>query len=1581
MVDPNEHVIEYLDEYLHEFLTAADAANVDQHMERCLVCQTALEEARKRFDAIQTVPHSEASEELISKTIQNATAKVERVERNWRRLRNTVTYVTVASIFVIAAFNVHFYRMAPTPFDVRVLGQSELLAGSAAAMRVGVFDNRNGEGVENVPIELTLADRKSGEPVALTSFSTSQDGTASGQFNLPDWEPGRYELLVSARPDGKTETLPEFVKLKRSWKLMLSTDKPIYQPGQTINLRSLALRRPDLKPLVGNEVVFTITDPKGNVIFKQRDVTSKFGITSADCPLATEIIEGVYEIACQLGDSTSKQTVEVSRYVLPKFKVTIGVDKSFYQTGEMVRGQIQADYFFGKPVVGGDVDIFVRSADVSNRQLFRDATKTDGDGNATFEFKLPDSMVGLEQYDGDAQFELFATLNDSAGQTYSTKSSRIVTNQPIKLTIIPEAGSFVKGIANRVYVYASYADGRPATVRLVVSGIQQELETNMLGVADFDVTPENDNVSLTVKATDDDGLIGRTSQQFQCGTGRSNFVIRSNKAVFDGGDTMTLTVHGGGVEPVFIDLVKNEQTILSDMLDVTGGNGQKEIDLPAELFGSLQLVAYRFGADGLAVRKSRSIFVRQASELSVGANLDHKEYRPGEKATIQFTVTDGQGNPAPSALGVSIVDEAVFSVMNQSAGMERVFFLLENELLQPVYDIYDDWTPFAELPLAENEREDFEQALFARTAQSQSVGSQETMRFNDRNSTFTLVSNSFPAKQRLVRQQRGDRLQRTVVAWISLAVSMCCIGLVTFAVYRPKAFIITTGIVFSLSVFGMCLLGAFAFLLIGAKSAGVPVANNFAMPTSVMAEWDVAAASDGMEMPTESAPTTEDAPDPSESPGAGATQPPRVRKWFPETLLWRPELITDDRGIATLEIDPLADSITTWRVSTSAVSAGGHLGAAEHSIRVFQPFFVDINLPVAFTRNDEVKVPLVAYNYLDEPQSVALIVEKADWFDWLEADSDLSELSIDLGPGEVKSVSIPMRLTQVGKHQLRVTATAGEVSDAIERNVVVEPNGRRVEHVASGMLDRPFELDVEIPEDIVPGSTSATLRLHPSSFSQLVEGLDAIFQMPHGCFEQTSSTTYPNILALDYLRETKKNLPAVEAKARQYIHIGYQRLVSFEVSGGGFDWYGNPPGNRTLTAYGLMEFEDMASVHDVDPKLIERTRDWLLSKRVSDGSWVSDHSVSSVGAARSNLTATAYIAWAVFGTGKADNQSKATIDFLLRHPPESIQDPYTISLIAQVLASVEPPTPQLADYFNRLDDLKHTDAEENLVWWTMSSEQSTPFYGQGRPADIETTAMAALAMMKAGKFPATVQGALNWLVRQKDSRGTWHSTQATVLALKALIRGTGSSQGDDQNRRVEIAVDGQSIETAKIPADQSDVMKQVDLSSFLRSGNQTLKISEPTNAGTGYQIVLRYYTEDELPEASDDEPLSIDIQYESQRLTVDDRITATATVVNNMDHIAPMVILDLPIPPGFELERQELDELQGSKLIAKYQITPRKAIIYLRELDQRKKLELRYRLRATMPVRVNVPPAQVYEYYDPDKRGKSQAVILEAIEV
>ncbi|TVS14396.1 MAG: hypothetical protein EA424_19565, partial [Planctomycetaceae bacterium] len=1446
---------------------------------------------------------------------------------------------------------------------------------------------------------------------------------------------GRYELRVVAQPHRTPEALTRTVHLRRDWRLMVSTDKPVYQPGQTIHIRALALQRPDLKPLAGNAVVFTVTDPKGNVIFKQTDATSRFGITSADCPLAREAIEGDYRIQCVVGSTTSEVTVRVEKYVLPKFKVDLTLDKSFYAPGETVRGTVQAEYFFGKPVSDGSVEIEVRAMEVGATTLAAIDTRTDAEGRAQFSFRLPSRMVGREQESGQARFLLAATVTDRAGQQHAVGTSRIVSSEPIQVTVIPEGGTLVQGVPNTVYLITSYADGRPAETRIVAEGVSTELQTSSLGVAELEVTPTSQRFGLTVKATDAEGRTGRRTIQLQCGTASSDFLVRPDKAVYTGGETLVLTALGGGVQPVWIDLLKDGQTMLSSQIEMRDGRGSLELDLPPELFGTLELMAYRFGATGLPVRKTRTLLVQQARQIEIRATMDQDEYRPGVRATIQLSLTDPDGRPVPGALSLQAVDEAVYSVLGQRSNLEQTFFLLEQELLEPVYTIYPGWSPtlFSELPI--DERMQWQQALFSATAagfegaaalptafvsasapKSPGRGGRRDLvepiviierpdatNGTPRSMPFTLAANSFSERAREVAAHRADGLNAVAIAWWWFATGWIVAAAVGLVMFRPKAFLIIVAIVvaaigclISLLLIGVLLL--FILVTVGC-SGGTPDVASQAAPDAAVAS--APATTDDLAMPM----------DPASSDAMAA--PPRVREWFPETLLWRPELITDDNGHATLEVD-LADSITTWRLTSSAVSAEGQLGAAEFPIRVFQPFFVDLNLPVALTRNDRVGVPVVVYNYLDDPQTVTLTLTEADWFEPLD-DSEVATTddtenpenaepvdhstslergpaltrTLELQPGEIRSLHFPLRVLKVGRHSLEITAVAAGVSDAIRREIEVVSDGRRVEELTSGMLgDSPIDILLDVPAEAIDGSARAIVKLYPSSFSQVVEGLDAIFRMPYGCFEQTSSTTYPNVLALQYLRATGKEVPEVEAKARQYIHLGYQRLLSFEIAGGGFDWFGRPPANRTLTAYGLMQFQDMAKVHDVDPQVIQRTRDWLLAQQRTDGSWPSEAGMLNDGLAGSvyrggtpDLAATAYIAWAVFQDQPKNAQAVATLNYLLSHPPESIPGPYLLALTMNAIVAIDPSESRLEAYAAHLDSMKQVSDDGKLTWWEQAAGQRTTFYGAGRAGDIEATALAAMALLKTHQAPATARAALTWLVEQKDARGTWHSTQATVLALRVLLAGATAPLGDDQPRRIDIVLGGESVRELVIPADQAEVLQMVDLSDLLSPGNRyELQLIDHSQAAVGYQVAFHYHVP-ELPseEAPSEQPrLSVDVVYDRQRLEVDQTVSAVATVENLLPEPAPMVILDLPIPGGFSIDASDLQELVGSQLIARYEITPRQAILYLRRLDPGQSLELRYRLRATMPVTVTVPDAEVYEYYDPANRARGGSTQLEA---
>ncbi len=378
MLSHQDHVVDYVDDFLHGVLVPKDAAYVQEHCKDCKVCGPALEEARRRYELTTSVPPLEASDELIEKTISDVDRRAGRRQRTRKYVTHTLFWATAASVLIIAGVQFYFYQLTPTPYDLHLLGNDRFLAGSAASVRVALFDRTDLQGAADVPVEIELIDRQKGQRVTLASFRTGAQGSASPALTIPDWPDGKYLISVRADTPSGDEVLTQQIRLERSSKVMLSTDKPVYQPGQTIRLRSLALRRPDLKPISDQKTEFSITDPAGNVIFRRSEATSRFGIASADCPLATEIIEGAYQIDCRVGDTTSSRTVEVQKYVLPKFKIDIELDKPYYAPGRLVKGDIEARYFFGKPVVDGQATIQAFSSDAGSNELYNTDAKSDG---------------------------------------------------------------------------------------------------------------------------------------------------------------------------------------------------------------------------------------------------------------------------------------------------------------------------------------------------------------------------------------------------------------------------------------------------------------------------------------------------------------------------------------------------------------------------------------------------------------------------------------------------------------------------------------------------------------------------------------------------------------------------------------------------------------------------------------------------------------------------------------------------------------------------------------------------------------------------------------------------------------------------------------------------------------------------------------------------------------------------------------------------------------------------------------------------------------------------------------------------
>ncbi len=1579
------HILEFVDSYLFGVLTPGEEEYVVQHCAKCRICAVALEEARKRVTALESLPAAEPSEELIHKSLKKVEIYEKGVPRR-RRIKVLGIAALVAFLVLPFALQIYFANLSPPPYDLRVMGQAQLVPGTTAALRVQVVEPEKGTGLKDVPVDIDLLDKKTDTTLHLTSFTTDSEGTGQPRFRLPEWSDGDYEIRVTARLGRTIEAVTQAIHLRQipqNWKVMLSSDRPVYQPGQEIHIRALALRRLDLKPLAAQKAIFVIRDPKENIIFKQTGKTSKFGISSADCPLASEIGEGTYTIDCELGDTSSKLPVEVKRYVLPKFKIEVTADQPYYQPGQRVTGKVKAQYFFGKPVAEGTVDLELFGKGNFKERL---RVKIDNQGAAVFEFpSLPPSVMDK---DAVRTIEIHATVSDSAGQKQAKTIALAVADQPLRIEVIPEGGALVRGLPNIIYLMVRTPDGQPTKAKLRVTPGNHELSVGELGVASFELTPEADEVWVTVQAEDGQGRTSRREVQLTCRAVSGDFILRPEKAVYQGGDTINLAAIGGGNEPILVDLVKDGQTMLTAAIPMAGGRGHTQLDLPVEVFGTVHLVGVRFPT---TLRQVRSLYVRPASQLAIRTKADKEEYRPGSRLRLGFQLSDQAGKPAAGALSLAGVDEAVFSVLDEvAAGGEEPFFIIDPSL-QGTWVIPENRK--TSKPAQALEQDKLAQAIFSRPV------------WNEERIGEPTSLSSYAKRVGELNARKDYHLKYVKTLWLFYLVVVVC-GCLAFLGHillgwRKAALVAVPGgllVLFLAKGTGVEYIDRFLQLFEHQYEANNWTPPDFAfkndqvfvsepnMPAAGFGGWSTwAGQSFAGNMQALGGSGWGGAPPGGFDGNFGALRlprmsfaqatPPRLRDWFPETLLWRPELITDDQGRASLEFD-LADSITTWRLTASAVTAEGKLGATRESVKVFQPFFIDVNLPVALTRNDIVAVPVVLYNYLDKEQAIELELNKAGWF---ELEGEPAQ-QVTLKPREVKAVHYRLRFREVGLHHLQVTARGSGISDAVGRRIEVVPDGVPVEKTFAGILHQPTQLDFTLPENAIPGSGKLLVKIYPSVFSQLVEGLDGIFHMPYGCFEQTSSTTYPNVLALDYLKRTGKSVPAVETKARQYIHLGYQRLLGFEVNGGGFDWFGRPPANRTLTAYGLMEFEDMARVHEVDPALIERTRKWLLDQRKKDGSWDPEGHVPAnlpggrlSGPELARLSTTAYIASAVYANKSAAADIGPTRDFLLSHRPESIHDPYVLALMSNALLSIESRGTTALPYLERLAALKRTSPDGKITWWEQGDENRTTFYGSGRSGSVETTALAALAFLQAGRHPGVTSAALGWLVQQKDSSGTWGSTQATVLALKALLAGTHRPLGDGE-RRIELVVNGEK-QALNIPADQAEVMKLVDLSKGLVAGTHSLRIAETTGTGAGYQVVFCYHEPGERTRPG--ESLRIQVVYDKENLKVGEAVQAKATLENRRKQASPMVLVELPIPPGFTLNAEDFDRSVKANTMAKYQVQPRVVQVYLRDLPASGKLEIGYALRAELAGRVAVPAGRAYEYYNPDRQGFSRTALLE----
>ena len=697
----------------------------------------------------------------------------------------------------------------------------------------------------------------------------------------------------------------------------------------------------------------------------------------------------------------------------------------------------------------------------------------------------------------------------------------------------------------------------------------------------------------------------------------------------------------------------------------------------------------------------------------------------------------------------------------------------------------------------------------------------------------------------------------------------------------------------------------------------------------------------------------------------------RVRQFFPETWLWT-DLVTDDSGRATVNAEA-PDSITTWMFRAVSLSKERGLGVAEAEMRVFQPFFVEMDLPYSAVRGEEFPVRVSLYNYLDSTQEFFVELEDSDDYELL----DESLKSVTVEGSDLGVVEFRIRLTRLGRAPIEITARSRDSADAVVRDLLVEPEGVSHEIVENAIMSAgdAAEFVTSPPVGSVPGSARAQVAISGSYLSQTLEGLENLLQMPFGCGEQNMILFAPNVFVARYLQQTGQLKPEVMAKAEHLMTTGYQRELTYRRADGSFSAFGDSDdsGSLWLTAFVLKTFAQADGLIYMDDTVLSDAAYWIAQRQRSDGSFEPVgflHHQELLGGLQGNTALTAYVAIALLEARESDRADSA-IAYLERQL-DMIEDPYTMAIVTYALALGESGTADGA--YDRLMSMARQD-ENGIYWGDDDTSATLPSNGQlSNSAGVETTAYAALALLERGDRVGAASAA-RWLVSQRNAYGGFGSTQDTVVGLQALIEFAVQSSFDvDMTITLTSGAWSRQIE---VNAANSDVVQIIDVPI-----GEPLRIAASKGDGEAVVQVVNRFNMPEV-ETHQVEAFSIDVDYSADDIEVDDRIEVSveARFTPPMPVDAGMVVIDVAIPTGFAPVTETVEALvEEHHKLKRYEIAGRKVILYIEDMRPNESISLEFEAVALHPVQAQPVTSQVYSYYSPHWRAETlgQAVSVGA---
>lgn len=653
---------------------------------------------------------------------------------------------------------------------------------------------------------------------------------------------------------------------------------------------------------------------------------------------------------------------------------------------------------------------------------------------------------------------------------------------------------------------------------------------------------------------------------------------------------------------------------------------------------------------------------------------------------------------------------------------------------------------------------------------------------------------------------------------------------------------------------------------------------------------------------------------------------------FRETIYWNPVVQTDKYGKATVSFYN-SDASTSFRAITEGIGYNGQPGRTETTYVSQAPVGVDIKIPPCLTTGDKALLPLVIKN--NTPDAIA------------------AEVSIILPEG-MKAGSYNPHLLVEGhgsqKMLLPVEATA-PLTDSI-RFIVKMPHGRERIVLPVTIAEKGFPVNVSlsaaVPESwhfdikrMVPGSLRATLQQYAALEGLTLEVIADMLREPHGCFEQTSSTTYPNIFALKYLQQAGKADQAVRKKAMDYLQKGYDLLKRYETTAGGFEWFGRVPPQEVLTAYGLMEFTDMKEFIPVDEAMLARTKKFLLDRRDGKGGFRLEDSKSYQLRAVPYSVANTYIVYAMTKAGAGPEivpEYEAAYQTALKS-----NSAWELSVMANAAWYMQRP-----DDYRRLIALLREGHQKNTL------SEGSVVGASGSSLHVETLAWYGLALVKDNNNLVELNRIVTAIIKQRSYYG-FGATQSTVLTLELLTAYAKAAQWAKDNATASFTLNQSAVAVGKIAT------------TLLKEGDNTFSVTNTDTAGmVPYNLEISYSTL--LPENSTASVLKLYTALGATQAKVGETVRMKIQVKNETAKGQPMSVAKIGIPAGLSAQPWQLKELTETGKITHYEIFDNYLVLYWMDLAPEETKTVNLDLKAEIAGTYKGRAGNVYRYYTPEAK-------------